>query len=91
MVYKTREIENALIKKGFEENRQGCHKVYTYVSGGKRIGISTMTSHGNIEYSGRMLSNMRKQLFLERRQFDDLVKCPLTKEELIQIYRNQGY
>lgn len=87
MIYKTREIETALKKKGFEEIKWGNHKHYYFLDqSGNQTRIKTKTSHGNIEYGGTVLSLMKKQLRLNTKQFDELVSCPLTKEQLTEIY-----
>ncbi|WNY26270.1 type II toxin-antitoxin system HicA family toxin [Methanolapillus ohkumae] len=88
--YKTREIESALVKKGFVEDRKRGHKHYIYYYNGKKMEISTIVSHGVKEYGRDLIMEMKRQLFLTRPQFDNLVQCPLTKEELREIYKKKG-
>lgn len=83
--YKTKTIEASLLKKGFQEINTH-HKRYIYYVNGEKTGITTFISHGIKEYGDILLSKMRNQLKLSRKQFDDLVMCPLTKEELYKIY-----
>lgn len=87
MKYKCRDIEAALKKKGFVEIRNGDHKKYYYSSDAGKVPIRTVTSHNNPEYDDYLLSKMVKQLFLSPDQFRNLVECPLSKEELAEIYR----
>ncbi|MBZ3935220.1 hypothetical protein [Methanimicrococcus blatticola] len=89
-VYKTKDIESALLKKGFRETRKGAHKRYTYHFKENKTEFVTYTSHGVTEYSGSILSLMKNQLSLDRKQFDDLVSCPLTKEKLAEVYKDKG-
>lgn len=90
MIYKSREIEAALKKKGFEEIKWVNHKYYYFLDQkGNQTPVKTKTSHGDIEYGGKMLSLMKKQLHLNTEQFDDLVKCPLTEEQLREIYNEK--
>lgn len=67
MNYKTKEIETALLKKGFKVDRKRHHKYYTFSPHGEKSKIITFTSHGNVEYGGKLLSKMRRQLFLRLR------------------------
>ena len=87
--HKTKDIEASLSKKGFEVVNTH-HKRYIYFVNGKKTGITTFISHGNKEYGGALLSKMRSQLSLSHQQFDDLVKCPLTKEELYKFYSDEA-
>ncbi|KXS46079.1 MULTISPECIES: type II toxin-antitoxin system HicA family toxin [Methanohalophilus] len=85
--YKAKTIQKALPKKGFEERRKGHHILYVYYLDGKKTGNRTFISHGSkVEYNSNLLSKMGKQLNLSKEQLCDLIDCPLTKEELQQIY-----
>lgn len=87
--HKTRAIEASLSKKGFRVANTH-HKMYVYYANGGKTGIKTFISHGNKEYGEVLLSKMRTQLKLSREQFDDLVNCPLSKEELYKFYSDKG-
>ncbi|MBZ3935513.1 type II toxin-antitoxin system HicA family toxin [Methanimicrococcus blatticola] len=89
MRFKSREIESALKKKGFIEVRNGDHKHYYFVDESGYTFLKTRVSHGNPEYSGRLLSSLMKQLHLNSSQLQDLVNCPLTKDRLHQIYEQE--
>lgn len=62
MRYKCREIESALKKKGFVEIRNKNHKRFYYTCENGRTIVKTITSHGNPEYWGTLLSKMTSQL-----------------------------
>ncbi|MGP8330540.1 MAG: hypothetical protein ACT6FF_09535 [Methanosarcinaceae archaeon] len=83
--YKTKTIEASLSKKGFREINTH-HKCHIYYVNEEKTGITTFISHGINEYGDILLSKMRTQLKLSREQFDGLVMCSLTKEELYKIY-----
>jgi len=83
--YKTKDIESALSKKGFQV-RQSKHKIYILYVDGKKTNVRTFVSHGIKEYGKTLISKMRNQLYLSREEFDDLVSCPLTEEKLLEIY-----
>jgi len=46
----------------------------------------TIFSRGKNEYSDHLLATVRNQISLTQSEFDDLVKCPLTKEKLHELY-----
>lgn len=83
--YKTKDIESALSKKGFQVH-QSKHKIYILYVNGKKTNVRTFVSHGIKEYGKTLISKMRNQLYLSREEFDDLVSCPLTEEKLLEIY-----
>jgi hypothetical protein len=87
--YKTRDIESALIKKGFQV-KQSHHKFYSLFVDGKKTNIKTFISHGIKEYNKTLLSSMKNQLHLSSKEFEDLISCPLTQELLIEIYSKKG-
>ena len=87
--HKTKAIEASLSKKGFRVANTH-HKRYIYYANGEKTGITTFISHGIKEYGDILLNKMRNQLKLSREQFDDLVKCPLTKEDLYEFYYDEG-
>ncbi|TDQ67945.1 hypothetical protein C7391_1499 [Methanimicrococcus blatticola] len=84
--YKTREIESALLKKGFKAYKKTHHKYYIWQNKDRKSIAQTFISHGITEYSGPVLFSMIKQLQLENDQFDGLIKCHFTKEQLEEFY-----
>ncbi|WNY28028.1 hypothetical protein MmiEs2_02080 [Methanimicrococcus stummii] len=84
--YKTRDIESALLKKGFKEYNKKHHKYYIWQNKGRKSTVQTFISRGMVEYNGPILFSMIKQLQLENEQFDELINCPLTKERLEELY-----
>lgn len=87
--YKTRDIESALSRKGFQV-KQSHHKYYILFVDGKKTNIRTFISHGIKEYNKTLLSSMKNQLHLSSNEFNDLISCPLTRESLIEIYSKNG-
>jgi hypothetical protein len=47
-------------------------------------------SHGMRECDDYILARMAGQLKLSRRQLDDLLDCPLSKDAYVEILRNKG-
>jgi hypothetical protein len=88
--YKVKDIECSLSKKGFQL-QNSHHKLYIYYVNGMKTGIRTFISHGKSEYGDKLLNKMRNQLKLSHQQFDNLVHCPMSKEEINEIYSKNGY
>src|SRR5205807_6554339 len=85
----TREIKQALLDKGFEE-QSTHHEMYWLRVRGKRTSIRTRISHGKREYGDSLLAQMARQLKLQRDEFEDLVDCPLTAEGYIALLVERG-
>jgi hypothetical protein len=86
---KTLEIERALTGKGFRKE-ETHHEMYWLMVEGKRTAIRTRISHGKKEYGENLLGQMARQLRLRRRDFDDLLDCPLSEEGYLKILQDQG-
>lgn len=88
-IWKAREIEASLTKKGF-----GCrkthHNLYFLYVDGKKSSIYTKISHDSREYGGQLFSLMAKQLQLTREELDQLIACPLTYERYIELLQERG-
>lgn len=86
---KTRAIRSGLKAKGFEEF-ENDHTFLLLVVDGKRSSIRTKLSHGETDCNDPLLGMMARQLRLSRRQFEDLVNCPLSREGYLSILREKG-
>ncbi|WP_407355107.1 hypothetical protein [Methanolobus sp. WCC5] len=84
--FKPKDIESALSKKGFHAKPDGHHRLYVYYLEDGKIAARIFVSHGKKEYGSILLNRMKNQLHLSKEQFNDLLKCPLTKEKLQGIY-----
>jgi hypothetical protein len=85
------DVETSLKKKGFLEE-DGDHRFYKLMVEGKYTGIMTKTSRGK-KYktlSDDLVSLMARQLKLTKKQFVDLVNCPLTLDEYVALLRRSG-
>lgn len=81
-----KDIAAGLVKKGFAP-REGDHAFYHLVVNGKKTIISTKISHGEKEIRDKLLGIMARQLKLSKRDFINLVDCPLTAEEYLAMLR----
>lgn len=77
-----RAVESALLSKGFR-SREGRHRRFVYFTrDGQKTPVWTMLSHGSRrELSDGLARAMARQCKLTRREFDDLVACPLTRDQ----------
>lgn len=87
---KTDKIKASLQRKGFEKDN-GDHQYYTLYCNGKKTQIFTKISHGKGEIGEPLLGIMAKQTKLSKKDFLDLINCPLTKERYIEMMETQGY
>ncbi|MDI9349349.1 MAG: hypothetical protein QM537_05045 [Candidatus Symbiobacter sp.] len=83
--------ERTLQRKGFIlDNRD--HKYFVYIaSNGIDTGVTTKTSHGEKELSDNMLNLMARQCKLSRKEFLDLIDCPLSREQYEKILTDKGF
>ena len=77
-----REVEAGLEQKGFRCAGGGDHRYFVYWSlSGRKSMAKTKTSHGSDkDISDELLSRMSRQCGLTKKQFLDLVECPLKRE-----------
>jgi len=83
---KTRKIEQSLTSKGFVLD-DTHHRYFHLEINGEKQHIFTYFSHGQNELGAKLLAMMAKQLKLKKKELDDLINCPLSKEDYIQILR----
>lgn len=83
-----REIEAALLKKGFQRRQGGDAYFHLYVEG-KKTPVFTKMSQGEKEIHDGLLGAMARQVKLSKRDFMQLVDCPLTAEKYLEILRQQ--
>lgn len=84
-----RDVADGLRRKGFHE-RQGDHTFFHLYVDGKKTIVSTKISHGERDIGEKLLGMMARQVRLNRRQFGDLVDCPMSIDEYVRILRANG-
>lgn len=83
-VIKTRDIERALLSKGFQRV-DSDHKYYFLYVNGKKTSVRTKISHGTDEYGDRLLGLMKDQLHLGKRELEEFVECSLSGEKYKEL------
>jgi hypothetical protein len=88
-----RDIEDALIRKGFELDDNRDHRFYYFTYQNRRTPIRTKISTGSgyREYEGNLLRAMQQQLKLTFRDLQDLINCPLSRADYEIKLRAQGF
>jgi len=76
-----RKVEQALLKKGFEQDERHHHFFLYRTENGQLSNIRTKTSHSGKELDDYLLGKMAQQCHLAKKQFLDLVDCPLSRTE----------
>lgn len=83
MVLKRREVEAALTAKGFKRTESHHTFFLYYTKSGIKTPIRTKTSHGSShkDISRELVGRMAKQCKLTNQEFNDLIACPLDRDE----------
>jgi hypothetical protein len=84
-----KDVGAGLTKKGFQA-RENDHTFYHLYVEGKKTGVYTKISHGEKEIRDGLLGAMARQVKLTRKQFNDLIDCPLTADEYVKLMRKAG-
>jgi len=88
-IRKGRDIDSALRRKGFYCETDGDHLWYTLIGSD----VKTKTSHGMMgrDIGPELLGLMARQLHLTKKQFLELIDCPLDEKGYRQILREAGF
>ena len=89
MTLKQKEVEAALLRKGFRENETHHTYFVYYDEAGKKTRARTKTSHGNRELNSFLISQMAKQVFLTKKDFAKLVDCSLNQSDYEEKVRDR--
>lgn len=85
---KPKDIEKALLKKGFSKDGDSHHRYYILHVDDKKTDIYTYLSHGkdSEDYSSSLMQKVKKQLrFNDTKLAEKFLDCPMTKEEYIKM------
>lgn len=91
MPRKARDVKKMLLKKGFTEvTVPKDHHYFVVYHNGKKTRVNTKISHGCKEIPDGLLSQMSKQMQLEKEDFDRYMICHMSKEEYINHLKKRG-
>lgn len=89
-VVQSRDVDRALLKKGFRREDRGDRFYYLYAGGRKREIFTFMSHTSNMDLGDSLIGKMSKQLCLTKRQFLELVKCTMTGEAYLELLVKAG-
>jgi len=91
MSLKTRDVVDKLVGKFFFSISNSDHKVYKLYINQKFI-VRTMISHGGKEIDDAILSQMAKQVGVQRLSFfKEMIKCTKSNDDFLNEIMKNGY
>lgn len=87
---KVRDILTGLRKKGFCQSESDHSHLILYVDD-KKTEIRTKVSHGASEINDSLINIMSIQLKLEKKEFADLVYCPMSFSDYLKSLSQKGF
>lgn len=87
---KAKKVKSALLKKGFViDNSRDHHNFFEFFIGDTMYS-RTHTSHNDQDINDYLIGQMSRQCQLNKKQFMDLVNCPLSKTEYEKILKGDS-
>jgi len=88
---KRKKIKKSLLGKGFGAAEGSKHTKYFFYYKGKKTSVFTFLSRGSSHknYGKELLDKMSKQLKLTNSQFEELIECPLTEKDYIELLKRK--
>jgi len=82
-------LDSQLKRKGFISQERD-HTFYFLHYKNKKTSVYTKLSHSISEYGNNLLSKMARQLSLTSSEFENLLECPMTYDNLIERLKERG-
>jgi hypothetical protein len=82
--YRTREIKQALLSKGFRQKNTD-HEMYRLYVGDKKTSIQTSLSFGSTEYGDNLLGLVARQVKLKKKELGKFIECPLSSQGYVKL------
>ena len=89
-VYSSHKVESSLQKKGFKKEPGDHNSFVLYDENGYRTNVWTKTSHNGQDINTYLQKEMARQTHLSKRDFANLIECPLSKKEYYKILREKN-
>ena len=88
-----RSVDSALRKKGFSRSVDSDHLVYRLFGSNEELFARTKISHGMLgsTLNADLISKMAHQLHLTKKEFLDLIDCPMDEEQYRNILGEKGF
>lgn len=92
MPHKARVVESALLRKGFRRQNARHRRLFYHDLRGDQTAVFTILSHGSDRDIGDdLVARMARQCHLSRREFDDLIRCPMSRQAYEARLRQDGH
>ena len=85
-----KDVENALVSKGFVEGPGDHHFLVFYTKDGKKSTARTKTSRSGKDISDNLLGQMARQCKVTKQQFLALVDCELSRDGYEDVLVENG-
>ncbi len=89
-VISSKDTLKSLKRKGFVE-KQSHHRFLELWHNGKFILHTRLSQGGEHDLNNFLIKQMSVQCKLDKAQFLDLVRCPLSKEDYFHILESKGF
>lgn len=92
MPRKKNKVSEVLLRKGFTLDSKRDHKYFfLYNTDGTKTTVYTKISHGSDnEISDGLLGQMRRQIRLDRDNFENYLNCTFSKEQYLDYLKSIG-
>lgn len=80
MILKTKDVNKALLLKGFRITENDHHRFLFYLDG-RKTSVHTKTSHSHSEIGRDLIARMARQMRLSKNDFVRFVDCQMTEED----------
>lgn len=89
---KTRDLVQAMEKKGFVNNpSKDHHQYYCLYVNGRKSNIYTYISHGLKEYNSHLMGKIKKQLkFPTAQDAESFFDCPMSGDEYVEMLQKES-
>jgi hypothetical protein len=87
---KQKDVEGALVSKGFALREGDHHRFIYFTQAGKKTRVHTKTSHPGRLLGDDLLHAMAKQCRLSNKDFLALIDCPLDRQGYEALLANAG-
>lgn len=84
-MFSSRNVESSLLAKGFKKVNNKHIYFILYDENDKKTRIRTYISHNGQDINDYLVGSMSRQVGLTKGEFEDLIACPLSREELLKI------
>ena len=87
---RTRDLERALQRKGFEGEVRGGHMWYYFTVDGRHTGLHLFRSLRDDDLHEGRIGQMARRMQMSREEFMSVVDCTLDQAGIVALLRSKG-